>query len=72
MGEKRHRVQLDFSDSAYHELHDLKKEAHVKTNAEIVRNALKVYAWMIEQKRKEKRIIIMDRKGEAKEVEFVF
>jgi hypothetical protein len=67
----RRRLQLDFSEKAYKTLSELKLKADVKTNAEVVRNALRLYEWFLEQKEQKAKIHVV--KGDvAKEVELIF
>jgi len=47
----RQRVQLDFCQDAFDRLEQIKRLADAKTNAEVVRNALRVYEWFLQQKR---------------------
>jgi hypothetical protein len=67
----RQRVQLDFSPEAYNRLTALRKKAEARTNAELVRNALRLYEWFLEQKDKERKIHVVDGDN-VKEVELVF
>jgi hypothetical protein len=69
--EQRHRVQLDFSAQAYEKLVELRKKSDLKSNAEVVRNALRLYEWFLQQKREGYALQIV-RNDEAKEIEFVF
>ncbi len=69
--EERRRVQLDFTQEAYERLIKLRKEADLKTNAELVRNALRLYDWFLEQRNAGYKIhLVKDEK--VKEVEIVF
>ena len=47
----RHRLQLDFSPEAFRRLQEIRARADAKTNAEVIRNALRLYEWFLEQKR---------------------
>jgi hypothetical protein len=47
----RHRLQLDFSPEAYERLSQIRIQSGAKTNAEVVRSALRLYDWYLEQKR---------------------
>jgi len=68
---ERRRLQLDFSEKAFEKLNLLKEKADVKTNAELVRNSLRLYEWFLSQKEENARIQVV--KGdEAKEVELIF
>ena len=56
LGAKRQRIQLDFSAEAYERLLEIKERADASSNAEVVRNSLRVYEWFLEQKRNNYRI----------------
>jgi len=47
----RHRLQLDFSSDAYGRLQEIRIASGCKTNADVVRNALRLYEWYLDQKR---------------------
>lgn len=67
----RHRLQLDFSQEAYERLAQIKEKSEARTNAEVVRNALRLYEWFLDLKRKNAKIHVVE--GDAvKEVEFLF
>jgi hypothetical protein len=69
--EARRRVQLDFSTEAYERLIQLRTKSEAKTNAEVVRNALRLYDWFLDQKRSGYKIQVTD--GEVtREIELVF
>jgi hypothetical protein len=65
----RQRVQLDFSPEAYSRLSALRSKAEARTNAELVRNALRLYEWFLQQKGKKIHVVDGDN---VKEVELVF
>jgi hypothetical protein len=67
----RQRLQLDFSPEAFGQLQQLRATADVKTNAEVVRNALRLYGWFLEQKKNNYRIQIA-KDDSVKEVELIF
>lgn len=46
---KRFRVALDFSFNAYSRLKAIREKARVKTNAELIRNALRLMEWYLEK-----------------------
>lgn len=43
------KVQFEFSPDAMRRLEDLKTQVDASTWAEVVRNALKVYEWMVKE-----------------------
>jgi len=66
----RQRVQLDFTPEALERLREIKEMAEAKTNAEVVRNALRLYEWFLKQKRDNYTLqLVKDNK--VKEVEIV-
>jgi hypothetical protein len=67
----RQRLQLDFSPEAFDRLQKIREMSDAKTNAEVVRNALRVYEWFLRQRREDYRFHLV--KGNTvKEVELVF
>jgi hypothetical protein len=67
----RLRVQLDFTPEAFERLKDIRNLADAKTNAEIVRNALRLYEWFLRRKRQDYRIQLV-KDDTVKEVELMF
>jgi hypothetical protein len=66
----RQRVQLDFTPEALERLREIKEMAEAKTNAEVVRNALRLYEWFLKQRRDNYKLqLVKDNK--VKEVEIV-
>jgi hypothetical protein len=56
----RHRVQLDFTPEAFERLRTLRERSEAQTNAEVVRNALRILEWFITEKEKGARIQVID------------
>lgn len=69
---ERYRVQLEFNDDGMKRLARLREELDARTNAELVRNALRLYEWYAAQKKENRKIHVINTDGTAKEVEFVF
>ena len=67
---ERLRVQLDFSSDAYERLQNLKNMADARTNAEVVRNALRIYEWFLNQRRDHWRVQVT-KDDTVKEVELI-
>lgn len=68
---RRHRLQLDFTPEAYERLLRIRERSEATTNAEVVRNALRLYDWFLEQQRRNARLQVVD--GDlVKEVEVLF
>ena len=68
---KRRRLQLDFSPEAYERLHRIREMSDASTNAEIVRNALRLYDWFLEQKQSGARLQVV-RGDLVREIEVLF
>jgi hypothetical protein len=68
----RNRVILYFSDAAYERVQKIKKQEDASSNAELVRNALRFYAWYVEQKQQRNKIHTVSPDGKVVEVEFIF
>jgi hypothetical protein len=67
----RQRVQLEFAPGAFVRLHEIKQLANASTNAEVVRNALRLYEWFLKQRAEGyKHQLVKD--NQVKEVEIVF
>lgn len=46
----RRRVQIDFSRTAYARLDGIRERSEAQSNAETVRNALRLYDWFLRQR----------------------
>jgi len=65
------RVQFDFTEGALAELDGLKEKLRVSTRAEVIRYALRLMQWLIEQITTGGRILV-ERNGEVQSVIFPF
>lgn len=67
---KGHRVQFEFSPEAYQHLQEMRERAGAKTYAEVVRSALRLYEWFLDQKSNDAKILVDD--GDStRQVEFL-
>jgi hypothetical protein len=66
----RLRVQLDFSPEAFERLKVIRANADAKTNAEVIRNALRVYEWFLKQRHEDYRLQLV-KDDIVKEVELI-
>ncbi|MGA7219089.1 MAG: hypothetical protein WBX38_12270 [Candidatus Sulfotelmatobacter sp.] len=66
----RQRVQLEFTPEAMERLRQIKELANATTNAEVVRNALRVYEWFLKQKAEDYKFQLT-KDDQVKEVELV-
>ena len=67
----RRRVQLDFSQEAYRRILAIRDMSAAKSNAEVVRNALRLYEWFLELKRAKSKLQIVQN-DTTREVEILF
>ena len=69
----RRRVQLDFSPEAYERLMELQRESGAPSNADLMRNAIRLFEWLVERHRDGYRVQLTNREsGQLREVEFAF
>lgn len=61
----KERVQLDFSSEALERLDDLKETTGASTRAEVVRQALRLYEWFINETEPNSTIQIIDSNNET-------
>ncbi len=66
-----HRVQLDLSSEAFEKLTGIRQRAGAGTNAETIRNALRLYDWFL-QKKSEGYSLQVAKGDTVKEVEIIF
>ena len=71
MTEKRHRLQFAFAPDAYNRLVQIKKQAHAATFAEVVRKALSLYEWFVEQEQEGYEIALLKDGKPVKAVKLV-
>jgi len=66
----RQRVQLEFTPEAIERLRQIKALANASTNAEVVKNALRVYEWFLNQRNNHYKLQLV-KDDQVKEVEIV-
>jgi hypothetical protein len=54
----KHRVQLDFSEDAFRALQGLKTRINASTNAEVIRHALGLLKWVVNEAAENKRLLV--------------
>lgn len=69
--ENRHRIQFDFSEDAYSRIQKMKTKAGATSYAHVVRDALRVYEWYLEQKQAGCRFLLVKDDKNIKEVELI-
>ncbi|EFH88947.1 hypothetical protein [Ktedonobacter racemifer] len=60
---QKERVQLDFTPEALQRLEDIQHMVGATTRAEVIRNAIRLYAWFISETKPTSTISITDEKG---------
>lgn len=66
------RIQFDFPPDAVERLDRIKKETHTASYAELIRNSLRVYEWLIETQKKGFDIGVVKDDQLIKTVEFLY
>ena len=61
----KQRIQFDFSTEALQRLEDLKDKVDASTKAEVIRNALKLYEWLVSQADSDHIIEIKDQNNDV-------
>ena len=71
-GEGRRRIQVDFSPEAHDRLLRIREQSGAQSSAEVFRDALRLYAWFLEQKDAGRRLQVVSGDEAPKEVELLF
>jgi metal-responsive CopG/Arc/MetJ family transcriptional regulator len=66
------RLQFDFSDESLGQLDELKGATGATTRAEVIRQALRLLQWTIEQTQDEKATVLVEKNGKQREVIFPY
>ena len=66
----RHRLQIDMSDKALAQLKEIQVATDAQTRAEVIRNALRVYAWLVLQRKEGFDISLLKRRDDQ-EIEVI-
>jgi hypothetical protein len=65
---QKERVQLDFAPEALQRLDDIKQKTGATTRAEVVRNALRVYEWLVNEVDPDSTIKVVNKSNEATDI----
>ncbi len=60
----RLRVQVDFSEDALNRLEELRERTESGTKSDVIRNALRLYEWMVEQSEMARTIEVKEKNGD--------
>ena len=66
------RVQFDFTEEALREADQLQKDAGFSSRAELIRHALRLLQWLMNEIRKEKATLYIEKDGKMREIVFPF
>jgi metal-responsive CopG/Arc/MetJ family transcriptional regulator len=66
------RLQFDFSDESLGQLDELKGATGAPSRAEVIRQALRLLQWTIEQTQDEKATVLVEKNGRQREVIFPY
>jgi len=66
------RLQIDFSERAYKELVDLQKELDAPSKSEVIRNALGLLRWFVDEVKAGHQLVVERPDGTAREIVFHF
>ncbi|HVC45509.1 MAG TPA: ribbon-helix-helix protein, CopG family [Candidatus Binataceae bacterium] len=68
---EKKRLQLEFSEDAYKELERMQKQLHAPSKSEVIRDALGVLRWVVEEIEQDHRILVEKPEG-MREIVFHF
>ena len=71
MKSEPHRIQFQFSPEAYTRLNDLRDRVEATSYAELVRNALRIYEWVLDQEKEGYSFALIKDDKLVKEIKFV-
>ncbi len=66
-----HRIQFQFSPEAYARLQALQKRVDASSYAELVRNALRIYEWILDQEDEGNSFALVKDDEVVKQIKFV-
>lgn len=69
--DKKYRLQIDFSEKAYKELESIQERLDAGSKSEVIRNALGVLRWIIDESDRGHRILVEKPDG-PREIMFHF
>lgn len=69
MSKQTRRVQLELPNKSMQRLENLRDLTEAASYAEVIRNAVMAYSWLIERHEKDEKILVQDSSGNTREVE---
>ena len=68
----KHRLQLDFAEDSLKELDQLKEVTGLPNRAEVIRQALRLLQWTIQETEVKGATLLLEKNGKQREVVFPF
>ncbi|MBU1179401.1 ribbon-helix-helix domain-containing protein [Patescibacteria group bacterium] len=68
----KHRLQFDFTEEALNQLNELREAAGLPNRAEVIRHALRLLHWLLEEVQGNKAKLFIEKNGKCYEVAFPF
>jgi len=68
----KHRLQLDFTEEALRDLDQIKETTGMPNRAEVIRQALRLLQWTIQETQNNGATILIEKDGRQREVVFPF
>jgi metal-responsive CopG/Arc/MetJ family transcriptional regulator len=68
----KHRLQLDFTGKALDDLDALKEVTELPNRAEVIRQALRLLQWTVQETHEKGGTLLLERDGNQREVIFPF
>ena len=68
----KHRLQLDFAEEPLRELDQLKDRTGLPNRAEVIRQALRLLQWTIQETADKGATLLLEKNGKQREVVFPF
>jgi metal-responsive CopG/Arc/MetJ family transcriptional regulator len=65
-------VSFEFSDEALQKLNEIRKKAEARTNAEVFRDALRIYEWILKTEAEGNKLALIKPDGSVSEVEIQY
>ena len=69
MSKQTRRVQLELPSKSMQRLEKLKEKTEAASYAEVIKNAMMAYSWLIERHEEQEKILVKDSSGDIREIE---
>lgn len=68
----KHRLQLDFTAEALHDLDELRQTTGLPNRAEVIRQALRFLQWTIHEAQENQANLLIEKDGKLRQIVFPF